>query len=201
MLSGESNISYSLLKEDMPSPKPNETPEQRAARLKRQSEYRARVKARDPEAFAKKARAAAAKYRLANLEKAKSAAKRWREANRDQFNATRKKWRARNQVRALFLEARSRAKTRGVDFTIELEDIPPMGELCPLLGLPFPSGEERNGVTSPSLDRIDPSKGYVPGNVWIVGRRANMVKNDGTAEEHEKIAAAMRKWKTDHGLS
>lgn len=43
-----------------------------------------------------------------------------------------------------------------------------------------------------SLDRVDPAKGYVKGNVWIVGYRANLVKNDGTAEEHELIARAIR---------
>lgn len=43
-----------------------------------------------------------------------------------------------------------------------------------------------------SLDRIDPRKGYVKGNVWIISYRANLIKNDGTAEEHEMIAKAMR---------
>jgi hypothetical protein len=136
--------------------------------------------------------AASRKYRKANPEKTKASAKRWREENRDQFNATRRKWRSRNIVRALFLEARARAKARGVEFSIECQDIPPMGEFCPLLGHRFPSPDQRRTPYSPSLDRIDSSKGYVPGNVWIVGYRANLIKNDGTAEEHEMIAKAMR---------
>lgn len=66
-----------------------------------------------------------------------------------------------------------------------------MGTHCPLLGHPF---AEANSGTAfvPSLDRINPKLGYIKGNVWIVGRRANMIKNDGTAEEHEQIARAMR---------
>lgn len=90
-------------------------------------------------------------------------------------------------------QARARAKKRGIEFTITVSDVPPMGERCPLLGHPF---DERTlhvrSRYTPSLDRINPTRGYVPGNVWIVGYRANLVKNDGTAEEHEMIARAMR---------
>ena len=63
-----------------------------------------------------------------------------------------------------------------------------MGTHCPLLGHPF----SESGENSPSFDRINPKLGYVKGNVWIVGLRANVIKNDGTAEEHEMIARAMR---------
>lgn len=44
-----------------------------------------------------------------------------------------------------------------------------------------------------SLDRVDNSKGYAPGNVVVMSYKANRLKNDGTAEEHEAIAAWMRK--------
>lgn len=40
---------------------------------------------------------------------------------------------------------------------------------------------------------MDNEKGYVPGNVVVMSYRANRLKNDGTAEEHEIIAAWMRK--------
>ena len=36
---------------------------------------------------------------------------------------------------------------------------------------------------SPSLDRIDSSKGYTPDNVWVISRRANIIKHDATLEE------------------
>jgi hypothetical protein len=42
--------------------------------------------------------------------------------------------------------------------------------------------------TSPSLDKINPELGYVPGNVAIISYRANRIKNNGTAEEHRLIA-------------
>ena len=58
---------------------------------------------------------------------------------------------------------------------------------CPVLGVEldyFTSGAKEN---SASLDRIDPSKGYIKGNVVVMSWRANRVKNNGNAEEHLKI--------------
>jgi hypothetical protein len=39
-----------------------------------------------------------------------------------------------------------------------------------------------------SLDRIDNTKGYVPGNVVVVSYRANRIKSDATAQELLRIA-------------
>ena len=74
---------------------------------------------------------------------------------------------------------------------IEIGDIQ-WNLVCPILGLELDYFTEVRTENSPSFDRIDPSKGYVKGNVQIVSWRANRIKNDGTAEEHEKIAAHMR---------
>lgn len=62
---------------------------------------------------------------------------------------------------------------------------------CPILGMPLEL-IERGGPNVPSIDRINSEHGYIPGNVWIISRRANRIKNDGTAAEHEAIARAMR---------
>lgn len=40
---------------------------------------------------------------------------------------------------------------------------------------------------SPSLDKIIPSLGYVPGNVRIISARANLLKNDATVDELRAI--------------
>lgn len=48
-----------------------------------------------------------------------------------------------------------------------------------------------NGVkqdNSYSLDRIDSSKGYVKGNIWVISLRANRIKNDSTPQELRLIA-------------
>lgn len=76
---------------------------------------------------------------------------------------------------------------RGEDFSIELEDIV-VPDKCPILGIPL---EYHRGVkqdNSYSLDRIDSSKGYVKGNVWVISLRANRIKNDSTPQELRLIA-------------
>ena len=40
----------------------------------------------------------------------------------------------------------------------------------------------------PSLDRLVPDKGYVPGNVIWISLRANQIKSDGTSEEIFRVA-------------
>jgi hypothetical protein len=77
--------------------------------------------------------------------------------------------------------ARHRAKERGQPCTISEKDIV-IPAVCPLLGLAL---ETQLGVlahNSPSLDRIDPALGYVPGNVWVISHRANSMKNDASPQ-------------------
>ncbi len=102
-----------------------------------------------------------------------------------------RKWNELNPIKSRLARIKSSAKQRGIEFHLYEKDLPPIGTNCPLLGDPFDMSGKRTDF-SPSLDRINPKKGYVPGNVWFVGRRANTIKNDGTADEHEKIARAMR---------
>lgn len=77
----------------------------------------------------------------------------------------------------MYRSAKARAKEKGRDFNIELSDIV-IPTLCPVLGTP---------MVGPSLDRIDSNKGYVKGNVRVVSKRANMLKNNATIEELELV--------------
>jgi hypothetical protein len=86
---------------------------------------------------------------------------------------------------------RKRNNTKGWEFTITMDDLV-WPSHCPVLGIELDWFSPRVAENSPSFDRIDSSKGYVPGNVRIMSWRANRIKNDGTAEEHEKIASWMR---------
>lgn len=88
--------------------------------------------------------------------------------------------------------ARHRAKERGQPCTITEQDIV-VPTHCPLLGLPL---EVQAGIlahNSPSLDRIDPALGYVPGNVWVISHRANSMKNDARPAELLAFAEAIIK--------
>ena len=80
--------------------------------------------------------------------------------------------------------AHTRARKRGIPFTITADDIS-IPSHCPVLGLPLEQGA---GDRAPSLDRIKPSLGYVPGNVIVISSRANRIKNDATPLELYAIA-------------
>lgn len=74
----------------------------------------------------------------------------------------------------LFERARKRACSRGIEFTITRADIT-IPDACPVLGIPLTIGGRRS-PNSPSLDRIDPAAGYVPGNIRVISDRANRLK-------------------------
>lgn len=59
---------------------------------------------------------------------------------------------------------------------------------CPILGIELDYFNVFRQENSPSFDQINPNKGYVKGNVAIISYRANRIKNDGSAEEHQRIA-------------
>jgi hypothetical protein len=80
--------------------------------------------------------------------------------------------------------ARSRAKEKGIPFSLTAADIS-VPSHCPVLFIPLGTGERDN---APSLDRIVPAKGYVPENVIVISQRANRIKNDATPQELHNIA-------------
>lgn len=100
-----------------------------------------------------------------------------------------KKWKQ-PYIYKLLNRIRSRAKTRGIPFNLSIRDIH-VPDVCPILGLPLVEKVREGGPSdcSPSLDRIDNSKGYVKGNVIVISQRANTIKGDATIEELQKIAA------------
>jgi hypothetical protein len=87
----------------------------------------------------------------------------------------------------MFKDARFRATQSSVPFTITLEDIW-VPDRCPVLGIRLTASEGRATDASPSLDRILPSKGYVPGNIVVVSNRANWLRGNATTEELCRIA-------------
>lgn len=90
----------------------------------------------------------------------------------------------------MLYNAHARAKKAGVPFTITAADII-IPTHCPVLGIPlFPKlGKQGGGENSPSLDRVRPEKGYVPGNVIVISNRANRLKSDATVKELRDIAS------------
>ena len=90
--------------------------------------------------------------------------------------------------------ARRRAKKRGIECTI---DGPWLAARwtgkCELTGIEFRGGNLKSGPSprSPSIDRIDREKGYIPGNCRVILFGVNALKGCGTDEEMRHIARAL----------
>lgn len=78
--------------------------------------------------------------------------------------------------------AKFRAKSKGIEFSLTKEDIE-IPKYCPVLGIELIVSKGKATHNSPSLDRIDNTKGYIPGNVIVVSYRANTLKNDASLDE------------------
>lgn len=78
------------------------------------------------------------------------------------------------------------------EFTITFDDVV-WNKVCPILGIELDYFAEVRAENSVSFDRIDSSKGYIPGNVQIISWRANRIKNDGTLDDFRKIVDYLEK--------
>lgn len=88
----------------------------------------------------------------------------------------------------LFNKARERAARDGIDFDLEVSDIQ-IPRYCPYLSIPLTLCLGKGQLeTNASLDRIDSTKGYIKGNVQVISRKANTMKNN--ANIHELITFA-----------
>jgi len=93
----------------------------------------------------------------------------------------------RNKEKRLFYGARARAAEKHLEFDITPDDII-IPDVCPVLGIPIikdASCVRQDG--SPTIDRIDSSKGYTKDNICVISNKANTIKSFGTIEDHYKI--------------
>ena len=93
--------------------------------------------------------------------------------------------------------AKCRCQATGVEFDLSVEDLMPLPLKCPVLGIKLDWFVDGRGGSdfSPSIDRLDPNQGYVPGNVEIISNRANRIKNDARLEEVKKLVLWMEQRK------
>lgn len=73
--------------------------------------------------------------------------------------------------------AKRRAAASGLEFTLTFDDIV-IPDYCPILGvyLNVNSGKSGAYTNSPSLDRIDNTKGYTKDNIQVISQLANAMK-------------------------
>jgi hypothetical protein len=79
--------------------------------------------------------------------------------------------------------AKANAKVREIPFELTVADIPEIPDVCPVLGIPLFRTNGVQTMNTPSLDRINPSHGYVRGNVRVISLRANILRSNATVEE------------------
>ena len=94
--------------------------------------------------------------------------KKYQQENVDLYRSYVRKYAMKNPEKGLLKTAKHRAIKRGIEFNIDLSDIV-IPDVCPILGIPLViadgTGKAGGRMNSPSLDRIDNTKGYVKGNI------------------------------------
>ena len=85
--------------------------------------------------------------------------------------------------------AKQRCKASGRRFAIEVSDVV-IPDYCPILGIAINVNSGKSGAyaNSPSLDRIDNSRGYEPDNIQVISQKANAMKHCATNSELHKFA-------------
>lgn len=90
-----------------------------------------------------------------------------------------------------------RSRQNGLLFDLTIDDIV-IPDRCPVLDIQLSRNNRAFSGSSPSADRIVPSRGYTKGNIIIVSNRANLIKRDATIEELIKIADFYKKMVASH---
>jgi hypothetical protein len=106
--------------------------------------------------------------------------------------------------RKLLYSAKGRAREKGLEFSITVDDIV-IPEYCPVLGIKLQASVRTGRLSidklwfSPTIDRLDNAEGYTPDNIRVISHRANSLKNNATLEELKQIVEYMeRELKVKH---
>lgn len=133
-------------------------------------------------------------YRKEHRQEIKEYSIRYRNEHKRESTAYYKERKISSREKLLLNSARRRAKNKNISFTITEKDIK-IPKLCPVLEIPIVLDSSGHIAGAPSIDRIDNNRGYEPGNILVVSRRANILKNDSTIDELSKIVEFYRNLK------
>lgn len=86
--------------------------------------------------------------------------------------------------------AANKCREQGIPFDITADDLMPAPLKCPVFGFKLDWYKDGRGGAddSPSIDRLIPEEGYVPGNVTLISLKANRIKNDSDLSELRMVA-------------
>ena len=152
--------------------------EWRAKNSEKMREYQAKYRETNREYFREKDR----EYYAANPESYRIRQKEYQKNNLASFAKRAADWADKNHAGCLLRAARNRAKKNGMPFDIDLSDIN-IPDVCPILKTRILRIHGKRTGQSATLDRIDNSKGYVKGNVWVISSKANLMKNSASLAE------------------
>lgn len=139
-------------------------------------------------------------YRKENAEKQRLYMRNLRDTDNERVKEVRRtSYRNTPPYLKVFYQSQSRAKVRNIEFNLQPEDITVPDE-CPYLKVPFIIGTKENYQYTHSLDRIDNDKGYIKGNVEVITKKANSMKNSASTEELISFALEIIKRNIDKDI-
>jgi hypothetical protein len=96
------------------------------------------------------------------------------------------------RLQMLINASKQRAKNKNREHNITVEDIKaiyPVDGCCPIFGMKLEFNNAGFRENSPSIDRIDSTKGYTPDNIQIISWKANRIKGYASTQELEMLLA------------
>lgn len=118
---------------------------------------------------------------------------RWKKANRDRYLSTQVRYKESSFkvfLRQSLYRVNKQKHECSIDLNYLLNILEQQKEYCAITGLPLL--HEQNSLYSVSIDRIDSSKGYVPGNVQLVCKFVNLGKSVHSNDEVRAFISAVR---------
>jgi hypothetical protein len=110
----------------------------------------------------------------------------WAKNNKEKMKASRHRYWKKHPEKYIYLRAFHRSRQAGIKFSLKLEDFT-IPSKCPCCKKVFGDVLENRSKQSPSLDRIDSSKGYTKQNVAVLCWGCNKVKTNGTIEQFKQL--------------
>ena len=143
-------------------------------------------------------RAANKRHYEANREEQLERMRAWKGRNPDKAAEASRRWQAANPIRALLNQCKCNARQRGLPFDLTLSLVEGLlsNMTCSATGLPLSfarvKGERyARSPWYPSIDRLDNSRGYVPGNVRAVCSIYNFMRSNHSDDDVLAVARAL----------
>ena len=116
--------------------------------------------------------------------------KNYYEKHKIKINGQRKLKQIQNWSVYSFKRIKNKCKRNNIKFNIKKSDII-LPKKCPILGIILVFGR-RYLYNTPSVDRIDNSKGYIKGNIKVISFSANAMKSDMPIKEWNKLKRRLK---------